>query len=422
LKAAELLPLAVSEGEWATYLAERQQRRRRPPEHPSFLAVSNISPTLNKQIEKELSLPPGGTYSTKEVDNLLTRLTGWGRYASADYTVSERSGKEGYLVRPHEKDYGPPFLNTLILLDGSQSDGLRFGLGGRLTFLDFKGPLSEWRTDFNIGTLNRIGTEYYWRIKASRFFLAPRAFYENSTFDVYDRGTKILSIDYRQPAFGGDLGYAASRFDEIRLGYQLGRARFSQSEGSPIISERAGNLSFFRARWEHEGQDSALVPRRGIRTVTEARYTFSSPIANRAYPQFESVFSWAHPISSRYTFLNSISGGVTGNNQLPVLPFSLGGPLRLSALSRNEQYGSRYYYGDLALLRSLFSQPTFLGKLYLSGVYEVGKAFSEHQSANPYQDGAVGVIGETFIGVVFLGVSYGESGQFKAFFRLGRIF
>jgi hypothetical protein len=113
---------------------------------------------------------------------------------------------------------------------------------------------------------------------------------------------------------------------------------------------------------------------------------------------------------------------VTGNNQLPVLPFSLGGPLRLSALSRNEQYGSRYYYGDLALLRSMFSQPTFLGKLYLGGVYEIGKAFSKHQSANPYQDGAVGVVGETFIGVVFLGVSYGEGGQFKVLFRLGRLF
>ncbi len=422
LKAAELLPLAVDEGEWATYLAERQQRRRRPPEHPGFLAVSSTSPAQNKEVEKELSLYAGGSYSTKDVETLLTRLIGWGRYASADYSASERSGKEGYSVRLHEKDYGPPFLNTLILLDGSQSDGLRFGLGGRLTFLDFKGPLSEWRTDFNIGTLNRIGTEYYWRIKASRFFLAPRAFFEDSAFDVYDRGTKILSIDYRQPAFGGDFGYAAGRFDEIRFGYQIGRARFSQSEGAPIFIERSGNLSFLRAHWEHEGQDSPLVPHRGIRTVTEVRYTFSSPIATRTYPQIESLVSWAHPISSRYTFLNTISGSVTGNNQLPVLPFSLGGPLRLSALSRNEQYGSRYYYGDLALLRSLFSQPTFLGKLYLGGVYEIGKAFSKHQSANPYQDVAVGVVGETFIGVVFLGVSYGEGGQFKVFFRLGRLF
>ncbi|HVN83175.1 MAG TPA: patatin-like phospholipase family protein [Terriglobia bacterium] len=422
LKAAELLPLAVDEGEWATYVTQRQHRRRPSLEHPNFLAISGASPRQNKVVEKEVSLLAGGSYSTKDVETLLTRFTGWGHYASADYRVSGQSGKEGYLIRLHEKEYGPPFLNTLILLDGSQSDGLRFGLGGRLTFLDFKGPLSEWRTDFNIGTLNQVGTEYYWRIRASRFFLAPRVFFEDSTFDVYDQGTKILSIDYHQPAFGADFGYAAGRFDEVRLGYQIGHARFSQSEGSPIISERTGNLSFLRARWEHEGQDSPMVPHSGIRTVTEARYTFSSPIAKREYPQIESLVSFAHPINSRYTILNSISGGVTGNNQLPVPLFSLGGPLRLSALSRNEQYGSRYYYGDLALLRSLFSQPTSLGKFYLEGVYEIGRAFSKHQSANPYQDGAVGLVGETFIGVVFLGVSYGEGGQFKVLFRMGRIF
>ena len=103
--------------------------------------------------------------------------------------------------------------------------------------------------------------------------------------------------------------------------------------------------------------------------------------------------------------------------------FSLGGTNRLRALARNQLLGSSYYYGSLNILRSFSDKPvSLLGKLYLSGSYEIGNAFFRHQSANPFQDGAIGVVGETFIGVFFFGGSVGEDGEHKIFFRLGRLF
>jgi NTE family protein len=423
LKAKELEPLAVSEEEWVAYLRGRQERRRRPRADPQFLEASRDSTPERAEVQKELSALLGKEFTTQHLETRLTGIIGWGRYASADYCVAQRSGVEGYSVRLHEKEYGPPFLNMIVLLNGSQADGLQFGVGGRLTFLDFKGPFSEWRTDFGIGTLNQISTEYYWRIKGSRYFLAPRLFYEDSVFNVYSQGMKYLSIDYQQPGFGADFGYAAGRSNELRLGYQLGRLNLSQSTGPLISPNVTGNLSFVRVKWEHEGTNLAGVPTEGLRAVTQGSYTFASPVAKRGYPQLEGLYTWAHPLKPRYTFLTTVSGGVSGNDQIPVPPFSLGGAFRLSALGRNQLYGSRYYYGNLTLLRSLTSpEAVSFVKLYLGGMYEVGNAFMRHKSANPYQDGTVGVLGDTLIGVFFFGVSYGEGGQFKILFRMGRLF
>jgi NTE family protein len=423
LKAKELEPLAVSEKAWAAYLRTRQERRQRPPANPQFLEASRDAKPERAEVQKELSALLGKGFTTQRLDVRLTEITGWGRYASADYRAAQRSGAEGYSVLLHEKDYGPPFLNVIILLNGSQADGLQFGVGGRLTYLDFKGPFSEWRTDFGIGTLNQISTEYYWRIKGTRYFLAPRLFYEDSVFNVYKQGMKYLSIDYQQPGLGADVGYAAGRSDELRLGYQLGRLNLSQNTGPLVFPNTTGNQSLVSAKWEHEGTNHAAVPTKGLRVATQGSYVFASPLAKTGYPQLEGLFTWAHPLKPRYTFLTTVSGGVAGNNQIPVPPFSLGGTFRLSALGRNQLYGSRYYYGNLTLLRSLTSPDAVsFVRLYLGGRYEIGNAFMQHQSANPYQDGTVGVVGDSFIGVFFFGVSYGEGGQFKVLFRMGRLF
>jgi NTE family protein len=423
LKAKELEPLAVSEEEWAAYLKARQERRQLAPADPRFLEASRDSTSERAEVQKVLSALLKKGFTTQRLDTQLTQVTGWGRYASTDYRAAQRSGAEGYSVQLHEKDYGPPFLNTIVLLNGSQSDGLQFGVGGRLTFLDFKGPFSEWRTDFGIGTLNQISTEYYWRIRGTRYFLAPRLFYADSVFNVYNQGIKYISIDYQQPGIGADVGYAAGRSDELRLGYQLGRLSVSQNTGPLIFPNTTGNLSSVRAKWEHEETNHAAVPTQGLRAVTQGSYTLACPLAKTGYPQVEGLLTWAHPLKPRYTLLTTVSGGVTGNNQIPVPPFSLGGAFQLSALGRNQLYGSRYYYGNLTLLRSLTSpEAVSFVKLYLGGMYEIGNAIRQHQSANPYQDGTVGVVGDSFIGVFFLGVSYGEGGQFKILFRMGRLF
>ncbi len=420
--ASQLEPLALSEGEWRQYLEERRRHRRTTPARPAFLDVRVSSAANRDAVARELSRWVTPPYPTGPLEAALNRVTGWGRFEAADYQRTERDGLEGYQVNLREKKHGPPFLNTLLLLDGSHSDGLRLGVGARLTFLDVPGPFSEWRSEANFGIFNRLGTELYWRLGGSRWFVAPRGFYENSDFDVYREGKKELSVEFREPGAGLDVGYAGGRTDEVRFGYQVSRLTASQALGVPTFPDAAGRLSQFRLRWAHEGQDDAMVPRHGVRAVNELRWVEESPLAASRYTQFESRMSWAVPIKRRNTIVAGIQGGFATDDQVPYPVFSLGGPFRLSALSRDEMFGSRYYYASLSVLRLLNEREQIASNFHMAVIYEAGRAFRLHQSAGPYQDVAVGIVGETPLGLVFLGPSYGENGQWKISFRVGRPF
>ncbi|RPI27704.1 MAG: hypothetical protein EHM61_07595 [Acidobacteria bacterium] len=421
-KARELEPLALSEQEWRQYLEERRARRRVAPARPAFLALEASDGRTTEAVDRELARWVAAPYATGPLETALTWITGWGRFEAADYESCERRGLQGYQVNLREKKHGPPFLNSLILLDGSQSDGVRLGLGARLTFLDVPGAFSEWRSDVNFGILNRLSTELYWRAGATRWFVAPRGFYENSDFDVYREGKRQLSVEFREPGAGLDVGYAGGRTDEVRFGYQVSRLAASQSLGTATFPDAKGILSQWRVRWTHEGQDSAMVPRHGLRAVNEVRWVAQSPLTDRRYAQLQSRFSWAAPIKRRNTILASLEGGFATDDQIPYPVFSLGGPYRLSALSRDEMFGSRYYYASVLALRLLTEREGIAGNFHLGVIYEAGRAFRLDQPAKPYHDVAVGIVGETPLGLVFFGPSYGQDGQWKISFRLGRLF
>jgi hypothetical protein len=70
-------------------------------------------------------------------------LTGLGPYSSVDYGFTKKDGADGLDLRIHQKEHAPPTLNLLLLLDAASGEGLRFGVGGRLTLLDVLKPRAE---------------------------------------------------------------------------------------------------------------------------------------------------------------------------------------------------------------------------------------------------------------------------------------
>jgi NTE family protein len=423
-KANVLRRFALSEEDWAVYQKARQARRRDLEFDPEFV----ISEGLNKPLEKDLArrlgaalVPPA---DLRIIDAELTRVAGLGRWETASYRMIEKDGKQGLLIKAQEKEHGPPFLNTAILIDGGTSQTSRFGIGGRLTFLDFMKAGTEWRTDFFIGYRDVVSTELFHRVGSGKFFLAPRAFVEKSQLDLYDHNDRVAEFSTRETGAALDLGYAAGRFSEFRLGYQLSEFRNSVSTGLPTLPSLRGNVSRMRTRWIYEGQDNAIVPTKGLRIAANGQWVFSAPGNSRdGYPILEADLRWAKPLRGRYYLTTQAAGGSAINGENLFSPFTLGGPLRLSALAPQQLYGSRYYFSSIGVLWALSAKPTqYFTRLYLTAAYEVGSAFSKGGSYNPYNDGVAGLVGQTPLGVLFVGGAYGEHGQRKIFVRLGRYF
>lgn len=416
--------LAVSAGEYAAWQERRRQLRRSDEIRPAFVEVDPAMPArLRAALIEDLPLHPSQPLSREKIEEQLTKLTGTGRYAAANYRIIRREGREGLGIVTQERDHGPPFLRIGFDLDATPDHGLRFGVGGRLTFLDAGGPASEWRTDFSIGTLNYIGTEYYYRLRGGKWFLAPRAGYFEDSQRIYEGGREIANLIERTSGGGVDLGYAFGRFRELRLGYGLNARQITLDRGVPVFEDRTGRYSDIHVRWIYEGQDAAIIPSRGIRLQLNGSWVLDQPGATLQYPVIESQFSWARRLPGRYSALARASGGSTIRQSGSPLTFAVGGPGRVGALARNELFGSNYYMGSGWLLRSVTNESlSVFGRFYLGAAYELGAAWYEEGPRKPRHSGSLGMIGETPFGVVYFGGAIGDRGHRKIFFRLGRFF
>lgn len=423
-KRAVLEKFAVSEQEYAAYQAERAAKRRSEKLKPAFIEVNgDIAPKRTEALIDALATHPNQELDRGKLENELTKITGMGRFDTANYMFVHRGDLPGIRVSVHEKDYGPPFLKVAFLLDASRQEGFRFGIGGRFTVLDLGGPASEWRSDLSIGQFNRISTEYYYRVNGGKFFVAPRLFYLEDSLPLYEGDKQISDFTTRQTGGAVDIGYAFGRFQELRVGYTLSHDRLAVSKGLNAFDPLKGRSTDFHVKWVYEGQDSAMVPRHGVRASVQGAWVVDHPGVNRTYPMADLSFGYAHSFNRNYSFLANVAGGSAPGEEALSTAFALGGVGRIDALGRGRMLGNHYYYGGARLLRTLASDSLSLfGRFYLTAAMESGKAWSPTVSAMPRYSGSFGLLGETTFGVVYFGAGVGDRGDRRMFFRLGRVF
>src|ERR1035437_5830441 len=97
--------------------------------------------------------------------------------------------------------------------------------------------------------------------------------------------------------------------------------------------------------------------------------------------------------------------------------------MRLSASSFDEFRGTATYLSRPGHLDRLAALPAGLGQgLYGFVGYEAGEVWSPEARAILREDGFVGLVANTPLGLVTFGVSAGDAGHPKVFLTLGRLF
>jgi NTE family protein len=421
---AVLSRFALSDGEWAVYAAERNRRAVRPPV-PEFIEVSGADANITQALEKTLTSDVGQPLNFERIDKQLTEITGIGRFSRAGYQLIHKDGKPGLLIRADQKEYGSPLVKPLVLLDGSDYNNVRLSVGARLTFFDLGGFGAEWRNDVIVGSDYGISSEYYRPLdRPGHFFLAPRLFANNTPFDIYDGDQRVASYRERNLGGGFDAGIAFDRSSELRVGYQLENLRLTRNIGTAEFPDVGGRQGVMRLLYRVDRTDDRSVPRRGYRLETSFRYFDTNPLASEGFPVAEVRSAFFHRLNRPSSVFFTASGGSTfGYHDVGVPPFSLGGPLRLSAYGNNTFLTSQYFLFQAGYIRRLRQLTPLLGRnLYLIGNYEIGKAyFGPYASALP-MDGNVGILIQTFLGPVVFGGAVGDRGHSKFYFKIGRYF
>ena len=416
-----LRQFALDEASYRTFEQARATRIRRVPiDAPKFISVIGGDTDTDEALREKLSQLMTRNFDTSQFEQELTKIVGLGRFASIGYQQQLRGSDAGLEVTAIPKPGGPIFVSPAFDINGVDSNDTRFSLGARITWLDFIGYRSELRNDIWFGSRFGVSSELYRPFRPnSRFFVAPRLFAESNPFDLYVGGKPISSYRLRQQGGGLDTGIAINRFSELRLGYQFNFFHASQRIGSPILDQISFRRDGLSLRYRYEGQDDAIVARRGARIATRLELY---PNAGNSLAELRGAYHWA--FSPQYSLITSFSGGATlGPLGSTFLNFNLGGPQLLGAYGLNEILARNYAVGTVGLLHEIKSQPSLLGsKVFLAGLFQGGRTEDIFNDLRYPVNATGAVVLRTLFGPVFIGGSYGDRGHRKWFFGVGRLF
>jgi NTE family protein len=424
-KAPMLNAFALKDADWEEYLEARKARRRTEVPVPEFVKIEGASPKGEQYAARYFRPFLGKPLDTAKLDDMLTRMTGVGRYDSAGYWLIEEDRKPGLLVKVVEKNDAPPMFQTAFEMDGSQSGNVDITTGTRFTLMDVAGYRSEWRTDLLLGNTYGIQMELYRPFTAeSPWFFAPHADASDTTFQIYAKNDPLADYRIYRINVGGDLGYTFGRYSELRVGYEVGSLNTKLRLGTPQIPAVEGRVGQSRLRYVLDHTDDPVIPRRGFSAESNFRWFDQSPGANGGFPSMNLKLGYFQPIARPLSLFAEAEGGTTfGTASTGIPQFFLGGPLRLSAYGNNEFQGNQYYLLRAGIIHDLLTLPPFVGKkVYAVTTYEIGKMYGITTGTNLPNDVAAGFLAETAVGPFFIGGSVGDSGHRKWFFQLGRVF
>lgn len=424
----ELMKYALPPDQWEAYMAHRRSKER-PAIGPVLqVKVKAPTPEVRDAVFRKFNQMVNKPVDTKQIETLLADLRSDGRY-NASYTVgydSAGSNRPILLIDVEDKKTGPPFLDVGFNVQAQTAGVTRATFDTIFLWQDFGGYGSELRGKVDLGFLTRLEGEYFHRFVPTGFFVAPRAGVTRQPYYIYATPDSDTRISERQSQFGGfagDVGWTDSKKQELRVGWAFDNVQWHLDTGEDNQPDYNGNSQTVRVRYVLDSQDRALVPHSGVRLTSSFGYLYDT-VNSPSAPQFYTQIQTAHLFDQKNIFYTKAEGATMFNRDV-AQPFryTLGGPLRLTALSIDQLRGTDYWLVTPGYLRRIYTlNPPFGGGIYVGGTFEAGQMRAPDQQTVTREDVYFGIMMESPLGVVTFAPAIGFNGDHKFVFTIGRFF
>lgn len=426
LESAELEKYSLTDADWAAYLAQRQARRKTQVPVPQFVEVYGAEGMQQADIQARFQKYVGKPVDPIALEKGIADLQGTGLYSTINYNLIDHDRKVGLLIRPRNKSWGPPFMNLGLPILANDANNVALGIGVRATFFNVAGPGSEIRLEGQLGQPATLNAELFKPLKAgSRAFVAPHAYLSRQTNPYYVGSQQLEQYRENRNGLGVDLGYLFNARTELRAGEGVQWYNEHRTIGAAAAQEFSLVPFVSKIRFQYLGQNDFMVPTSGSLASVTYNYFSKRPNDAGGLSQMSGRLEHFIPLKQRGILFGTAQGGSSfGADNLGLAGLALGGPLRLSAYSRNELLGTDYFLGQVGYLHLLARlNPIFADAIYAGGLYEIGKMYGGNaQTPSTPNDVAGTVVIKTLIGPVFAGLSIGDSDHHRWYFGVGRIF
>ncbi|HEV2487456.1 MAG TPA: patatin-like phospholipase family protein [Terracidiphilus sp.] len=434
---AVLLRYAINDNDWKTYLAARQARMFPQPGALRQVTVEGGSPSADRSVLADMKPLDGQPVAPITTINALKPIQSNGGYdatyetfspalaagSTAARTPGASPNDAGILVRLSKDSIGPPYLVIGPELTAATSNITRMEINLRFVDQNFRGFGSELRGTAELGFKTVLTAEYYRLLTPSGFFLEPRATVSREPVFIWANQKRIAERFQQNLVAGLEVGRTFGNTMQVSAEWRAADVRWALRTGSGGGPYLTGTAQTGLLHINIDKASSGAISPSGFRLAASAGALYHA-VGSRNAPMVQFSFNRTFPLKQNNIIGMSLEvDSYLRANVAQPYRFTLGGPMRLSASAIDEYRGTDLYLARSGYMHRLAALPTGLGQgLYGLISYEAGEVWSPEQRAFLRQNGTVGLVGNTPLGLVTFGVSVGDAGHRKVFITLGRWF
>jgi NTE family protein len=431
--AAALLPYALSQAGWQAYLEARLARGRPEPGLLRQLQVEGASPAAIREVKADMKPLAGQPIQPAPTFNALHPIQSNGGIAAAWETFSPASSAPapaqpplpdtGIRVRLHNDSTGPPYLLVGPDVAAATANLTRTTMSLRFIDQNFGGFGSELRATARIGSMADLSAEYYRLLSPNGYFLEPRAALLRQPVYIWANQKRIAERFQQNLVAGLVVGRTFTPHLQVSAEWRAQDTHWTLTTGAGGGPNLYGTAQTGLLHIVLDKASAGAVSPDGFRLALAAGALYhASASANAPLVQF--AFSRTRPwLQNNIVGLSADINSYLRANVAQPFRFTLGGPQRLSASSFDEFRGTDTALVRAGVLHRIAAMPIGLGQgLYAVLAYGAGEIWSPENRSILRQDGTTGLLANTPLGVITLGVSVGDAGRRKVFFTVGRVF
>jgi NTE family protein len=430
----KLAALGVGDGAYEAYLTRRATRQPGLPVL-KFVRVDPQSKRYEKTILAEMQPLVGKPQDLNAVGSRITELYGLGYFETLDYTlVDEHDGTDedsGLEVRARRKSWGPNYVRFGLNLEDNFQGNSQYNAAVRFLLTEINDLGAESLTDVQIGSDAKVTSEFYQPLDALRtWFVAPSARIEVRDLPIYVNNLEVADFRDREAEADLDFGRTLGNWGEIRMGYHRINGLTYDRYGNPdLVTPQYNNGEYF-FKFSYDQLDNVHFPRGGQTFSLQWDANRTNLGADIATDRVTADWLMASS-RGRNTLLLWTSAGATLDGRLKPSDvqdfYSLGGFFNLSGLAPFSLLGPNYAIARAIYFRKIGSggEGFFDFPAYIGASLEIGNTWarrSEISYASAHKDGSVFLAFDTFLGPVYLGTGYDQTGNSGYYLFLGRTF
>jgi NTE family protein len=326
---------------------------------------------------------------------------------------------------PTEISLGPSVLRPTLGLFADGGGDFMFLLGVQHVRHWINSLGAQWRNQLQLGDESLISTSFYQPFDvAQRTFVEPGLFGERIVEDVYDHGDRLATYEFVDIGGRVELGWNASRYAQLRLGYLFDKRKTQIDTGFPVLPTIDVDDAGLTVSGRYDSRDTPTFSTTGLAAAVRYEHMDDSLGSDRNWDRMEVAVRKAISIGKYVTWL-SLAGGSDLGSDLPAdRRFSLGGPRVLPALQHDEMRVAEYWVAESSFLRRLkvlspIKNQAIYGGLGLQAVGVYDRIDVPGNDDEVIYGGYLFLAGPTAIGTFTLGAGF-ASGEANLWLSIGK--